>query len=58
VNEKVIDPENGQIRPKKKEDVNAITVIDRKCFGAPRPEYYREKVGLATKGAGLTLSLL
>jgi hypothetical protein len=39
VNKKDVDPENGQIRPMKKEDVNAITVIERKCFGAPRPEY-------------------
>ncbi|MCX5872956.1 MAG: hypothetical protein NTY51_06940 [Deltaproteobacteria bacterium] len=51
MNKKDIDPANVQIRPMKEEDVDAIAVIDSIYFGAPRPEYYREKLGSATKGA-------
>ncbi|MGO9567531.1 MAG: hypothetical protein ACLP5H_08330 [Desulfomonilaceae bacterium] len=39
----------------KEEDVNAIALIDRMYFGAPRPEHYREKLGSATKGAGINI---
>jgi hypothetical protein len=45
LNKKDIDPANVQIRPMKEEDVDAIAVIDGMYFGAPRPEYYREKLG-------------
>jgi hypothetical protein len=40
------------------EDVDAIAVIDSMYCGAPRPEYYREKLGSATKGAGINTSLI
>ena len=52
---KDIDPANNQIRPVKEEDVDAIAVIDSMYFGAP-PEYYRKKLGSATKGAGINTS--
>jgi hypothetical protein len=42
----------------KEGDVDAIAVIDSRYFGAPRPEYYREKLGSATKGAGINTSLV
>jgi hypothetical protein len=42
----------------KEEDVDAIAVIDGMSFGAPRPEYYREKLGSAAKGAGINTSLV
>ena len=58
MNKKDIDPANVQIRPMKEEDVDAIAVIDSMYFGAPRPEYYREKLGSATKGAGINTSLV
>jgi hypothetical protein len=29
----------------KEEDVDAIAVIDSRAFGAPRQEYYLEKLG-------------
>ena len=58
MNKKDIDPANVQIRPKEEEDVDAIAVIDSMYFGAPRPEYYREKLGSAAKGAGINTSLV
>ncbi|MGO9568614.1 MAG: hypothetical protein ACLP5H_13830 [Desulfomonilaceae bacterium] len=58
MNKRNIDPANVQIRPMKVEDVGAIAVIDSMYFGAPRPEYYREKLGSATKGAGIITSLV
>jgi hypothetical protein len=42
----------------KEEDVDAIAVIDSRAFGEPRPEYYREKLGSATKRAGSNTSLV
>lgn len=41
----------------KEENVDAIAVIDSMYFGALRPEYYWEKLGSATKGAGVKTSL-
>jgi hypothetical protein len=58
VNKKDIDPANVQIRSMKEEDVDAIAVIGSMHFGAPRPEYYREKLGSATRGAGISTSLV
>jgi hypothetical protein len=58
VNKRNIDPANVQICPMKEEDVDAIAVIDSRAFGARRPEYYREKLGSATKGAGINTSLV
>jgi hypothetical protein len=52
------DPANVLIRPMKEEDVDAIAVIGSMSFGAPRPEYYREKLGLATKGTKMNTSLV
>jgi len=57
VNKKDIDPANVQVRPME-EDVDAIGVMDSMCFGAPRPEYCREKLGPANKGAGINSSLV
>lgn len=57
MNKRNIDPANVQIRPAK-EDVDASAVIDSRAFGAPRPEYYLEKLGSATKGAGINTSLV
>ena len=58
MNKKDIDPANVQIRPVKEEDIDAIAVIDSIYFGAPRPEHYREKLGWATKGAGIGTPLV
>lgn len=56
MNKKDIDPANIRIHSMKEEDVDAIAAIDSKYFGAPRPEYYREKLGSATKGSGINTS--
>ena len=58
MNKKDIDPANVQIRPMKEEDGDGFAVIDSRYFGAPRPEYYRERLGSATKGAGINTSLV
>jgi hypothetical protein len=58
VNKKDIDSANVQIRLMKEEDVDATAVIDSMYFGAPRPEYYREKPGSAAKVAGINTSLV
>ena len=58
MNKKNIDPANVQICPMKEEDVDAVAVVDSMYFVAPRPESYREKLGAATKGAGLNASLV
>ncbi len=42
----------------KEEDGDAIAISDSMYFGAPRPEYYREQLGSATKGAGINTSLV
>ncbi len=42
----------------KEEDIDAIAVMDGMYFGAHRPEYCREKLGSATKGAGICTSLV
>jgi len=47
VNKKDIDPTHVQIRPMKEEGFDAIAAIDGMCFEAPRPEYYRKKLGSA-----------
>ena len=58
MNKKDIDPANVQIRLFKEEDGDAIAVSYSMYFGAPRPEYYREQLGSATKGAGINTSLV
>ena len=58
MNKRNYHPANVQICPMKEEHVDAIAVIDSMAFGAPRPEYYREKLGSATKGAGINTSLV
>ena len=58
MNKKEVDPANILIRTMREEDVEAITLIDSMYFGAPRPEYYREKLIAATKGAGINTSLV
>lgn len=55
---KEIDPGKIEIRVMKEEDLEEITNIDTMYFGTPRPEYYREKLNLATKGAGINTSLV
>ncbi len=57
MNKKNIDPANVQIRPMK-EDFDAIAVNDSRAFGATRQKYYREKLGSATKAAGINTSLV
>ncbi len=42
----------------KEEGVDSIAVIDSTRFGAPRPEYYREKLGSATKASGINTFLV
>ena len=42
----------------KEEEVDVIAVIDSMYFGAPRPEYYREKLGSDTKRARIHASLV
>jgi hypothetical protein len=58
VNKTDIDPANVQIHPMKEEHAGAVAAIDSMCFGEPRSEYYREKLGWATKGAGINTSLV
>ena len=58
MNKKDIDPANIRIRPMKEKDADATAVIDSMCFGVPRPEYYREELGSAIKGAGINTSLV
>ena len=58
MNKKDNDPAYLQTRPMKEEDVGAIVAIGSMYFGGRRPEYYREKLGSATKGAGIYASLV
>ena len=58
MNKKDIDPANVQIRHMEDEDGHAVAVIDSVYFGAPQPEYYRKKLGSATKGSGINTSLI
>jgi len=53
VNKKDVDAANLQIRPMKEQDVHTIAIIDSVYFGAPRPEYYGERLGSATNGPGI-----
>lgn len=55
---KEIEPEKIQIRIMRGGDLEAITNIDSMYFGTSRPEYYREKLASATKGAGINTSLV
>jgi len=47
-----------EIRPMKEGDLEAITAIDMMYFGMSRPDYYREKLSAATRGAGINTSLV
>ncbi len=58
MNKKDIDSANVQIRPLKEEGTNAVAVFGSMYFGTPGPEYYREKLGSAAKGAGINTSLV
>jgi hypothetical protein len=58
VNKKDIDPTNVQIRTMREEEVDAMAVLGRKYFGAPRPECYQERLGSATRGAGINTSFV
>ncbi len=55
---KEIHPASIRIRVMKEDDLDAITTIDSMYFGTPRPEYYKEKLAAATKGAGINASLV
>ena len=55
---KRIDPETLEVRLMTEADVDAIVAIDNMYFGSERPEYYREKLASATKGAGINTSLV
>ena len=56
MNKKDIDPANFQMRPIRQQHVDAG--VDRMCVGAPQPEYCRETLGSASKGAGMNTSLV
>jgi hypothetical protein len=58
VNNEHVELTNFETRPMREEDVHPNGVIDSMSFGACRPEYYREKLGSATKGAGIDTSLV
>jgi hypothetical protein len=58
MNKKDIDPANVLIRLAKEKDVDAIAVIAGMCSGTPRPEYYREKLGSASRETGISTSLV
>lgn len=53
-----IEPEKIAIRVMREDDLDAITAIDSMYFGTLRPEYYKEKLVAATKGAGINTSLV
>ena len=55
---KDVDPAEIQIRPMREEDLEEITSIDTMYLGSARPEYYKEKLAAATKGAGINTSLV
>jgi hypothetical protein len=57
-NKQDVDPGNVQNRPMKEENVDDFAVIDGMYFGAPRPEYHREKLDSATKGARINTFLV
>ncbi len=58
MNKQDVDAGNVQNRPMKEEDVDDIAVIHGMYFGAPRPEYYWEKLDSTTKGAGINTFLV
>ena len=47
-----------QIRPMREEDLEEIINIDTMYLVSPRPDYYKEKLAAATKGAGINVSLV
>jgi predicted N-acetyltransferase YhbS len=53
-----IDPESAIIRPMTQDDLDAIVAIDAMYSGGERPEYYKEKLNAATRGAGINTSLV
>ena len=55
---KEFDPAAVAIRVMNEGDLEAITAIDCMYFGVERVEYYKEKLGAATKGAGINSSLV
>jgi L-amino acid N-acyltransferase YncA len=55
---KGFDPEQVAIRVMNEGDLDAIVEIDGMYFGTPRPDYYKEKLAAATKGAGINTSLV
>jgi len=58
MNVKDFDPAKVQIRVMGEADLDAITSIDAIHFGTERPDYYKEKLHAATKGAGINTSLV
>lgn len=55
---KEFDPAKVAIRVMNEGDLEAITAIDCMYFGSERPEYYKEKLDAATRGAGINASLV
>jgi len=55
---KKIEPESLVIRVMKEDDLDGIVAIDAMYYGRERPEYYKEKLAAATKGAGINTSLV
>jgi hypothetical protein len=58
VNKKDVDPTDVQVRPTKEEGLDATAVIDSMYSGGSRPEYYWERLGVATREAGIIISLV
>jgi predicted N-acetyltransferase YhbS len=55
---KEIEPGGIDIRVMNVGDLEAMTAIDAMYFGVSRPEYYKEKLDTATRGAGINSSLV
>ncbi|MFH0821321.1 MAG: GNAT family N-acetyltransferase [Pseudomonadota bacterium] len=55
---KKLDPESLKIRPMTEQDLDSIVAIDNMYFETDRPDYYREKLAAATRGAGINTSFV
>lgn len=53
-----IEPNGIDIRVMNAGDFDAMTAIDAMYSGVSRPEYYKEKMDMATRGSGINSSLV
>lgn len=53
-----IEPNGIDIRVMNAGDFEAMTAIDAMYSGGSRPEYYKEKMDIATRGSGINSSLV